>query len=58
MEKFLYVFSQEDKLKLQEAGFAILKEDEASNVYVFLNQPCLTFSLADSTFVKSNTLTF
>ena len=56
--KFIYVFSVNEKEKLQKAGFTLLKEDSNGSVYIFGKNDSLTFALNDISYVESNTLTF
>lgn len=58
MEKFLYVFSKEVRDRLLAANYTLLKSDEKNETYVFANQVDMTFDLANTSFVRSNTLTF
>lgn len=58
MEKFLYVFSKDNRDLLIAAGYTILKSDDKNDLYVFVNQANLAFDLADMYFVRSNVLTF
>ena len=58
MEKFLYVFSKNDRDSLIAAGYTLLKSDDKNDLYVFVNQTNLAFDLVDMYFVRSNVLTF
>lgn len=58
MEKFIYVFSKEDRDALLCAGFSQLKNDENNDLFVFANQTNMNFDLLDIEFVRSNTLSF
>lgn len=58
MEKFLYVFSKDNRDSMIAAGYTLLKSDDKNDLYVFVNQTNLAFDLADMYFVRSNTLTF
>lgn len=58
MEKFLYVFSKDNRDLLIAAGYTFLKSDDKNDLYVFVNQANLAFDLADMYFVRSNVLTF
>lgn len=62
MKHFIYVFSKEDKEKLQNLGFSLLKNDEQNSIFVFalqLNNE-FSFELLDgvSNYSLSDTLTF
>ena len=58
MEKFLYVFNKEARDRLLEANYTLLKSDEKNETYVFANQMDMTFTLADISYIRSNTLSF
>ncbi len=59
MKKFIYVFSNEDKRKLLEAGYLLLKEDSQNEIYIFNAPNELSFALnAIGDYMESNTLTF
>ena len=58
MEKFIYVFSKSARDSLLAANYTLLKSDEQNEVYVFANQMDMTFARADTSFIRSNTLTF
>lgn len=58
MEKFLYVFSKEARDDLLLHGYSLLKGDDTKEVYVFANQDNFTFDLSETTYVRSNILTF
>lgn len=61
MEKFLYVFSVEDRDALLSAGYTLLKSDE-KGLFVFANQANQTFeqntALTSVLYVRSDVLTF
>lgn len=57
--KFVYVFSEDDKQKLIDAGFQLLKADTKNEIYTFKANDNLNFALNDVTeFVESDKLTF
>lgn len=62
MEKFIYVFSEEDCKKMVNSGYQLLKASHASAgntpVYVFANDNSRKFDLDVRAFTFSNTLTF
>ena len=58
MEKFLYVFSTDDRDRLIAAGYALLKSDDKNGLYVFVNQTNMNFDMLDMAFVRSDVLTF
>lgn len=58
MDAFIYVFSQEDKDKLINLGYQLLKSDESNNMFVFANENRAVFSLDNIEYVESNILTF
>lgn len=57
-EKFIYVFTRAARDRMVAAGYMLLKSDERNEVYVFENNPCLSFALLDVSAIKSNKLTF
>lgn len=57
-EKFLYVFDDESKKKLEKAGFRLVASFAKKDIYVFLNDSRLTFALNDVKCFPSNKLTF
>lgn len=58
MDKFIYVFSSNDKELLQSMGFVLIKSDEPNSTFVFKNQNQMKFSKLDISYITSNTLTF
>jgi len=54
---FIYVFNADDKEKLIENSYNLLKADEDNNIYVFEHSDD-EFEKLGVTFVLSNTLTF
>lgn len=57
--KFIYVSCPEDKEKLLEAGFALIKEDTGKSLYVFMMDATLKFNVLDEVnAVLSNVITF
>lgn len=58
MEKFIYVFSRDDRDTLLEAHYTLLKSDEQDDIYVFANRADIAFALADISYIRSDTLTF
>lgn len=58
MKQFIYVFTPEDKDKLLERGYKLLRDDKQQNLYVFKNESHLTFSDDDIAFVTSDVLTY
>lgn len=58
MEKFLYVFSKDNRDLLIAAGYTLLKSDDKNDLYVFVNQANMTFDIVDMSFVRSDILTF
>lgn len=57
-EKFIYVFSADARDKMSELGYVLVKSDPHNCIYVFENNPRLSFSKLDISTIKSNTLTF
>lgn len=58
MNKFIYVFSAEDRDKLLSQGAMLLRSDEYNQMFVFLNDGELTFENGDIDYLFSNLLTF
>lgn len=58
MDKFIYVFSSNDKELLQSMGFVLIKSDKLNSTFVFENQNQMKFSKLDISYITSNTLTF
>ncbi len=63
LNKFIYVFSKEDKDELLANGYLFLREVQnvttPTNTYVFENKPGTQFSLLDkSKYMSTNTLMF
>ena len=61
---FVYVMSQEDKEKMLQMGFRLVKSDSDNNIWVFENQTVMTFDDEDRianagvSFILSDMLTF
>lgn len=59
---FIYVMSEQDKKKMLDLGYILVKEDIRNLMYVFQNKDIREFSnkgeLSGIKFVMSNTLTF
>jgi len=58
MNKFLYVFTQQDRDKLLLQNYALLKSDEAKYIYIFENNGELHFDMNSVVAVPSDILTF
>ena len=58
MENFIYVFTKNDRDKLLSLGFTMLKSDNDTDTYVFINDEQQKISITDVKFALSNTLTF
>lgn len=58
MEKFIYVFSLDDKETLLTKGYNLLKSDELNHIYIFENKSDFCFSENNMKFVYSDVLTF
>ena len=54
--QFIYVFSKHERDDLLERQYALLQSDEASDVYVFLNDPSKPMMFDAKTCVFSNVL--
>ena len=58
MYNFIYVFTKSDRDRLLSLGFTILKADESTDIYVFVNNGQQKFTVDDMKFALSDTLTF
>ena len=58
MYNFIYVFTKSDRGRLLSLGFTILKADESTDIYVFVNNGQQKFTVDDMKFALSDTLTF
>ena len=58
MPGFIYVFSEEDKNKLLEMNYILLKEDKMKPLFIFANDASCRFESLDINFFLSNTITF
>ena len=56
--RFIYVFSQDDRDLLSSLGFVLLKSDDEASIYVFINDERRNFEAYDMRFALSDTLTF
>ena len=56
--QFIYVFSKEDKEKMEELGYELVKTNQNGKVFVFLNKDQNNFESLPVRGVFSNTLTF
>lgn len=57
-EKFIYVFSIEDRERLLKIGFTPIQQDDKQDVYVFENNPDLFDELEGITFCPTSVLRF
>lgn len=58
MSKFIYVFTKDDKTKLLNHNYKLLKTDDENGIYIFKNKDQMCFDENEIDFVFSNTLTF
>ena len=58
MSNFIYVTNIEARDTLLACGYNLLKSNEEKNIYVFENKSEQHFSLKQSEYVFSDTLTF
>lgn len=58
MEKFIMVFSVEDRDKLIAAGFRMLAHNDKQNIYTFENSELKQFALKNMAYMPTNNLTF
>lgn len=59
--KFIYVFSLQDRDKLIKLGCKLIRSDESKNIYTFSNlnnDGEMVFSANDIKYIMSDTLTF
>lgn len=61
-EKFIYVFDEDSRDKLERAGYKLIASYEKKNTYVFVNERRnggnMSFSLDGISYLPSNKLTF
>ena len=58
MQEFIYVFCEEDRDSLIDSGYALLKQDDANNIFIFLNREEQRFAKLKLPHMLSDTLTF
>lgn len=59
MDRFIYVFNESDKERLQKEGFVLLKEDKQNSVFVFAYNDKMNFALTGGIqYTATNVLTF
>ena len=65
MNKFVYVMSEEDRDKLLQLDYKLLRSDEVNKVFIFENKQELTFEYGEHpleaqnvNFILSSVLTF
>lgn len=62
--RFVYVMTEDDKDKMLEMGYSLMKEDKRNHIWVFENKDMMTFDREDEianagiAFVLSDMLTF
>lgn len=56
MNRFIYVFSEEDRKKFEKAGFQLLYEDDKKSVFIFSNSGEITFSVEPDSLYYSDTM--
>lgn len=56
MEKFIYVFNENDKNELIKQGFAILKDDISP--YIFKNDKNIIGNFSDMKIIKGDVMQF
>lgn len=58
-DKFIYVFTKDDRDKLLDAGMKLLNFDEKNGVYIFLKEAdAMDYSLQKTEHITTNTLSF
>ena len=58
MPGFIYVFNTEARDKLLALEYKLLKSDDASCTYVFVNNGRQDYAFANVSYILSDTLTF
>ncbi len=58
MKKFIYVFNGNDRDKMLEQGYTLLKSDQVQEIFVFANKELQTFSNFDFSYILSDTITY
>ena len=58
MKQFIYVFNEQSRDELLEAGFIMLKEESNNNAFVFKNEEDTEIPLPKNGFVLSDILIF
>lgn len=58
MEKFIYVFSEEERNILLSMQYELLKSDSARHIYVFINNDSQKIACDGVRYALSDTLTF
>lgn len=61
MDKFIYVFNLDDVDILIEAGYSLLRRDDANKIYILANEDCVYFNFSENPTIKhitSNILSF
>lgn len=56
--RFMYVFSKEDRDDLVAAGYTLIQNDEENKIFVFENKNNLTFDKKNVEHIETDTLTF
>ena len=57
MKNFLYVFSRDEKERLEALGYILLKSDEVNEQYIFENKSSDHMTFSENA-VESDVLTF
>lgn len=58
MRQFIYVFCEEDRDSLLASGYALLKQDDANNIFIFMNREEQRYAKLKLPHLLSDTLTF
>lgn len=58
MDRFIYVFSDEARDMLLNRQYELLKSDESSHIYAFVNKNDQNFACDGVPYALSDTLTF
>lgn len=54
---FVYIFTEEDRDKMLENGYRLIKSDNQNNIFIFENSD-VRYEQLGVTFILSNTLTY
>lgn len=58
MDKFIYVFTEDARDRLLADGHEMIKKDDQNNIFIFINDGKMDFSLNEVSFISSDSLSF